>query len=68
MNAHLRGCAGVGRRVLCRMLTENIFTQGDSWDELRQNVREAVSAFFFDRPIPARIRLHLVRDEVLSVA
>lgn len=49
-------------------LTENIFTQGDSWEELRQNVLEAVTAFFFDRPIPARIRLHLVRDEVLSVA
>ncbi len=49
-------------------LTENIFTQGDSWDELRGNVREAVTAFFFDKPVPARIRLHLVRDEVLSVA
>ena len=49
-------------------LTENIFTQGDSWEELRRNVREAVAAFFFDRPIPASIRLHLVRDEVLSVA
>jgi predicted RNase H-like HicB family nuclease len=49
-------------------LTEDIFTQGDSWDELRRNVREAVTAFFFDRPVPARIRLHLVRDEVLSVA
>ncbi len=49
-------------------LTENIFTQGDSWDELRRNVREAVAAFFLDRPLPARIRLHLVRDEVLSVA
>lgn len=49
-------------------LTEDIFTQGDSWDELRHNVREAVAAFFFDRPIPAIIRLHLVRDETLSVA
>ncbi len=49
-------------------LTENIFTQGDSWDELRRNVREAVTAFYFDRPVPATIRLHLVRDEVLSVA
>ena len=49
-------------------LTENIFTQGDSWDELRQNVREAVSAFFFDRPLPVNIRLDLVRDEILSVA
>ncbi len=49
-------------------LTENIFTQGDSWDELRRNVREAVTAFFFDRSAPASIRLHLMRDEVLSVA
>ena len=29
-------------------LTENILTQGDSWDELRANVREAVAAFYFD--------------------
>lgn len=49
-------------------LTENIFAQGDSWDELRLNVLEAVTGFFFDRPIPACIRLHLIRDEVLSVA
>jgi hypothetical protein len=49
-------------------LTENIFTQGDTWDELRKNVVEATSAFFFDRPRPERIRLHLVRDEILSVA
>jgi predicted RNase H-like HicB family nuclease len=49
-------------------LTENIFTQADTWDELRENAMEATAAFFFDRPRPARIRLHLVRDEVLSVA
>ncbi|MDQ6676294.1 MAG: 2-phospho-L-lactate guanylyltransferase [Acidobacteriota bacterium] len=49
-------------------LTENIFTQGDSWDELRSNVLEAVNAYFFDRVVPSRVRLHLVRDEVLSVA
>ncbi len=47
-------------------LSENIFTQGDSWDELRSNVREAVRAFYFDRPAPERIRLHLVRDEVMA--
>jgi hypothetical protein len=49
-------------------LTESIFTQADSWDELRRNVREAVNAFFFDRSGPASVRLHLVRDEILSVA
>ncbi len=33
-------------------LTESIFTQGDTWDELRANVKEAVEAFCFDRPKP----------------
>lgn len=47
-------------------LQEDIFTQGDTWDELKQNVREAVRAFYFDRPQPASLRLHLVRDEVLA--
>lgn len=49
-------------------LTENIFTQGNTWDELRRNVLEAVTAFSFDSTPPAQVRLHLVRDEVLSVA
>jgi hypothetical protein len=49
-------------------LTENVFTQADNWDELRRNVLEAVNAFFFDATVPGRIRLHFVRDEVLSVA
>ena len=49
-------------------LTENIITQGDTWDELRKNVIEATTAYFFDRPRPERVRLHLVRDEILSVA
>ena len=47
-------------------LTENIFTQGDSWEDLRKCVIDATTVFFFDQPVPERIRLHLVRDEVLS--
>ncbi len=46
-------------------LGESIFTQADSWDELRGNVQEAVKAFYFDQPMPTRIRLRLVRDEVI---
>lgn len=49
-------------------LSHDIFTQADSWTELRANVREAVNAFFFDQPKPTAIRLHLVRDEVLAPA
>lgn len=39
-------------------LTESIFTQGDDWEELRRNVREAVEASHFDRTAPSTIRLH----------
>jgi predicted RNase H-like HicB family nuclease len=49
-------------------LGENIFTQADSWDELRANVQEAVEAYFFDRQKPTSVRLRLVRDEVLAIA
>ena len=48
-------------------LTESIFTEADNWEKLRQNVKEAVAAYFFDRPgRPTTIRLHLIRDEVLA--
>jgi predicted RNase H-like HicB family nuclease len=49
-------------------LSHDIFTQGDTWEQLRANVREAVSAYFFDQSKPAAVRLHLVRDEVLACA
>ena len=49
-------------------LTESIFTEADRWDELRKNVQDAVNGFFFDREKPENIRLHLVRDEVLTTA
>ncbi|MGI9072834.1 MAG: type II toxin-antitoxin system HicB family antitoxin [Bryobacteraceae bacterium] len=48
-------------------LSESIFSQGDTWDELRANVKEAVEAFDFDLPKPGSIRLHLVRDEMLAL-
>jgi hypothetical protein len=48
-------------------LTESIVTQGDTWDELRAMVKDAVDAYFFDGPKPKWIRLHLVHNEVLSM-
>ena len=41
-------------------LTENIFTQGDTWEAMRTNVQEAVRGFFFDQPV-ARRRIRLQR-------
>jgi predicted RNase H-like HicB family nuclease len=48
-------------------LTENIFTQGKTWEELRANAKEATEAYFYDGPKPKYIRLHLVRNEVLTM-
>ena len=48
---------------VAKCIGENIVTEADTWHELRTNVKEAVSAYFFDAPIPGSVRLHLVRDE-----
>src|ERR1017187_5328826 len=31
-------------------LSENIFTQGDTWEAVCNNVQEAVRAYYFDQP------------------
>jgi hypothetical protein len=49
-------------------LTEDIFTQGDSWEQLRANVKEAVAAFYFQKPAPLYVRLRLVRDETFALS
>ncbi len=44
-----------------------IHTQGESLDELRANVKEAVDCYFEETmESPKVIRLHFVRDEVLA--
>ncbi|MFY9529178.1 MAG: hypothetical protein WBC04_22570 [Candidatus Acidiferrales bacterium] len=48
-----------------RALGHSIFTQGDSLDELKTMIRDAVSCHFTDDAKPRVIRLHLVKDEVI---
>ncbi len=48
-----------------RALGESIFTEADTMDELRANIREAVECHFHDGLGPKLIRLHYVREEVL---
>ncbi|WP_367872642.1 type II toxin-antitoxin system HicB family antitoxin [Luteolibacter sp. Populi] len=47
-------------------LGHGIHTQGDSLEELRTNVREAVACHFDEGQAPRVIRLHFVRDELLQ--
>jgi len=49
-------------------LTENIFTQGDTWEELRGNVLEAVALHFEDATVrPRLVQMHYVKDELIPV-
>lgn len=49
-----------------RALGHSIFTQADTMDELKVNVREAVHCHFDEGQAPRVIRLHMVKDEVIS--
>ena len=50
-----------------RALGASIFTEADDLAELHRNVREAVRCHLDDGDVPAIIRLHFVRDEVITV-
>jgi hypothetical protein len=49
-----------------RALGESIFTEANSVEELRAQVRDAVRCHFDDETAPKIIRLHFVREEVLA--
>ena len=45
----------------------SIFTLGDSWDDLKFMVKDAVLCHFDADEMPSEIRLHLVKQEVIAV-
>ena len=51
-----------------RALGHAIFTEAETWEELRANVLEATSLHFEDSPVhPCLVQLHYVKDELISV-
>ena len=51
-----------------RAFGHSIFTQGDTWDELRANAVEAATLHFEDAAVqPRLIQLHYVKDELIPV-
>jgi hypothetical protein len=49
-----------------RALGHAIFTQAETMDELKAMLRDAVRCHFDNGEAPAVIRLHIVKDEVIS--
>lgn len=50
-----------------RALGQSIFTEGETMDELKENIREAVRCHFEESITPAVIRLHYVKDEMITL-
>ena len=51
-----------------RALGHGIFTEAETWEELRENVLEAISVHFEDGPVhPRLVQLHYVKDELIAV-
>lgn len=50
-----------------KALGESIYTQAETYDALKDAVREAVTCYFEEGQGPKLIRLHLVRDELIAV-
>ncbi|WP_227873621.1 type II toxin-antitoxin system HicB family antitoxin [Aphanothece sacrum] len=48
-------------------LTEDIFTQGDTWELLKANIHEAVKGFYFDQQNLPSVKLHFVKNEILAI-
>ena len=50
-----------------RALGESIFTEADTLDALHEAVRDAVKCHFEDGNRPKVVRLHFVREEVITL-
>jgi hypothetical protein len=52
---------------IARALGYAIFTEADTWSELKDAIQEAVRCHFEEKQRPHIIRLHSIREEVLVV-
>jgi hypothetical protein len=50
---------------VARALGHSIFTEADTWDELKKAVQDAVHCHFEEDERPSLLRLHVVREEIL---
>ena len=51
---------------VARTLGCSIFTEADSWEDLKRAIRDAVECHFEEGDLPDLIHLHAVRDEVVT--
>lgn len=50
-----------------RSLNHSIFTEADTFEELKEMIHDAVACHFTVEDRPALIRLHMVKEELMAV-
>ena len=50
-----------------RALGHPIFTQAETVEELKKNIRDAIRCHFDESELPRIIRLHFVKEEVIAL-
>lgn len=50
-----------------KSLGYSIYTEGQTLDELKENVKDAIKCHFDEEEIPHIVRLHIVKDEVIAI-
>ncbi len=52
---------------VAKALGASIYTEGETLDELKRNIKDAIKCHFDKSEIPQIIRLHFVKDEVMAI-
>jgi predicted RNase H-like HicB family nuclease len=50
-----------------KALGYSIYTEGETLDELKENIKDAVKCHFDAKTLPHIVRLHMVKDEVMAI-
>ena len=52
---------------IAKALGESIFTQAETLEDLKKEIKDAVKCHFDTDKLPKIIRLHLVKEEILTL-
>lgn len=50
-----------------KALGYSIYTEGETLEELKENIKDAVKCHIDVKELPRIVRLHMVKDEVMAI-
>lgn len=53
---------------VAKAVNHSIYTQGDTIEELKENIKDAIQCHFENVDIPQVVRLKFVRQEIMELA